>query len=82
MPFLLPMSEKVNRKLTVLKVLLLAGCAKGKGSMVEVLLCFLERYCLKCCLLMPGPHQDFPCVPHFIQSLRNLDKADHPESYC
>lgn len=33
-PFLLPMSEKVNRKVTVLKVLLLAGCVKGKRSMV------------------------------------------------
>lgn len=37
------MSEKVTRKMTMLKVPLLAGCVKGKGSMIKGLLWFLER---------------------------------------
>lgn len=63
MPLLLPVSE--NRKMTMLKVLLLAGCAEGKGSIVKALLWFLERNCLKSCLRMPAAHQDFPHVPFY-----------------
>jgi len=43
MSLLLPVSEKMTGKMTMLKVLLLAGSVKGKGSMIKGLLWFLER---------------------------------------